>query len=79
MDSKTFESIVNIINKIALKHKIFSEQYYQDNPSFNLKTLTINKIVDETSYDNHFFDVVTDTPTVETVGFLGTEKFLLRL
>ena len=58
MDCKTFDSVVNIINEIALKHKIFSEKYYKDNPSFNLKTLTITKIVDETSYDNHFFDAV---------------------
>lgn len=58
MDCKTFDSVVDIINEIALKHKIFSEKYYKDNPSFNLKTLTITKIVDETSYDNHFFDAV---------------------
>lgn len=60
MESFTLRNIITIINQIGEKHKSFSENYYKDKMSFNLKSLTITKIIDNESYDNRFFDAVTN-------------------
>lgn len=60
METTTFKEVIKIINQIGEKHKSFSEKYYENKKLFNLKSLTITKIIDNKSYDNLFFDNVTD-------------------
>ncbi|WP_165210668.1 hypothetical protein [Streptococcus tangpeifui] len=55
-----FDEIVSLINEIGKLHQDFSHNFFKGHIAYNLKRTRVDKVLQETSYDETFISLVDD-------------------